>query len=216
MANPIALVSEEGEVLMTVSAVTDSGKECIFSDKEFSEEKELIFETKGNFMYVIKNKTDVPVYFTIEDQNGKTINTSDFIGPSTKFHVHRHAVNDKILEFEPDNTFTFTIKGVVGTWKVSEDEGDKRVVYKNIPGSSKFSFSHILEENIVFLTKETGNKIGYIENNCCICLNKERDKLCRLVKCGHKCVHMNCFFENGLPNFMKCPLCRANIVAVAV
>lgn len=223
--SPITLMSSEGDALVTLSAfMDDSQDECIFIDKEFSEEKRLVFRSVGSFKYVVENKTDIPLNFTLEDTNGKIMNTSDFVGPKSKTNIHCHSAEEKLLVIGEKNNevkpFKFTVKNLAGEWKLCDgSSNDKPKNIKETPGiSSTFSFFHVLYKNIIFINQKPKDEKEkeYIENSCCICLQNDNpeEELCTLVKCGHRCVHMNCFFCEGTPNFTKCPLCRSSIIAI--
>jgi hypothetical protein len=216
MSNPIALISDSGDILFSMYTVMDTGEECIFMNKEFSEEKYVIFRTTGSFKYVLENKTDFPASFVLEDEQGKIVSTNDCLGPYSKFSIHHHSENHNLLTFDKDKLFKFTIN-FVGIWKLSDKIDDIKVTYDPRGGSSSIKFSHLLQTDIKFLTyepiKET--KQTYLEDNCCICLGEKKNSLCTLIKCGHKCVHLDCFFDGETPNFKNCPLCRSNIIAIS-
>lgn len=219
MANPILLMSSEGNILLSVSAVMDTGEECIFVDKEFSTEKSLVFRSKGTFKYVIENKCNLGAELLLQDSNDNVMNATDFIGPYSIVNIHYNLLEDKLLSFDPKKEFKLTIKNLKGTWKLSNGIDDEREVkYEDEQGSSTFCFNHSLQ-HLVFLSHEPvkEKEKKYMENGCCICLEEEKEELCTLIKCGHKCCHMKCFFNNdGLPNFTKCPLCRMNVIAVSI
>lgn len=213
MSNVASLISPNGDVLVTIGAIMDSGEECIFSNREFSEYKELIFRSEGGFRYQIENKTRSEIEIQLKDNNGKT--NTRCLSPNYKLSLH--TIEDELLFFDGSYTGPFEfVVNLNGIWKVSTDESDDSTTYSD-RGSSAFSFYYILYNNIIFLSHEpvSDNKKEYVENTCCICL-KEND-LCTLIKCGHKCIHSDCMFkDNGLPNFTRCPLCRSNIIAVSV
>jgi hypothetical protein len=207
----ISLISSDGRVLVSISALLDippiNGKECMFVDKEFSEEKYLVFRFLGSFKYVIENKTNLVLDFSLEDISGNVMKTVNYVEPYSVLNVHCYSETDQ-------TQFKIEIKDLIGTWKLTEANVEEKITnYEKQNGSSSFIFSHLYKNNLIFLP--VVNEKQYVENHCCICLKPEYEDLCTLMKCGHRCVHMDCFFNNGRPNFNRCPLCRSNIIAIS-
>jgi hypothetical protein len=232
MTNPIALFSEKGEVVLTLSAKMDSGEECIFTDIEFSKEKNLLFRSTGSFMYTLKNYSSIPIQFILEDIDGKRVNSADYLSPKSKVNLHCHSDEKQLLEFKDTTAtpFKFTVLNINGVWKLYEDDDqDTSVLDEFISGSNEiddldqslttsFQFYHVYKKDIIFLTREpiNGDRSSYIEKICCICLDGGED-LCTFIRCGHKCSHLKCFFDSTKkPHFVRCPLCRENIMAVTL
>jgi Zinc finger, C3HC4 type (RING finger) len=48
----------------------------------------------------------------------------------------------------------------------------------------------------------------FMEDECCICLEKLGKVNTMIFKCGHMCAHVSCFIPLGLS---ECPICRESI-----
>lgn len=170
----VGLFSNDGNVLVSVAAALDDKDECIFVEKENSDEKYLLFRSTGSFRYIIQNHCKKPIYFKLEDSNGYKVNCADYLAPQSSVNLHHHSTMEKLLEFEvgektvsedqickeKEVPFKFTVFNVSGKWKLHEnqydsqwsecngkDETDSKTLLKDL--SARQSRQKLSEEDIL-------------------------------------------------------------------